>query len=149
MPKHRRSTHRVGLPALCCQTRGADNRNNTLNCCCFNKHCKYMRDSERKATSCSGYFEKLLKIHFKGLGFHITTFPHFHVSFLCVCFEFKTRSLTHYCAFVVVLKNCFVIIGHVTGIWTLLSNVSINIFCSFSLTSCPKRSRLCTCAAYI
>lgn len=127
MPKHCQSTHRVVLPALCCQTRGADNRNNTLNCCCFNKHCQYMRETEQKSTQCSDYLGKLLKLLLEGLRFHTTTFSHF----FCLCFEFKTRSLTHYCAFVVVLKNCFVIIGHVTGIWTSLSNVSVNIFCSF------------------
>lgn len=93
MPKHSQSTHRVVLPALCCQTLGADNRNNTLNCCWFNKHCKYMRDSEEKATPC--FWKKLLKLSLEWLRFHITTFSHLRIIIIfCLPFESKTCSLT-------------------------------------------------------
>lgn len=95
------------------------------------------------------FLEKLLKLLLEWLRFHITTFSHLHIFFL-LNFFFNPKP-AHWPVTLVLWpssKSYFVIFGQITGIWTSLC-VSVNIFCSFSLTLCPKSLRLCTCAAYI
>lgn len=108
MPKHIGSTHRVVLPALCCQTLLADNRNNTLTGCWFNKHSKYMRDIHEGKVSQTPFRMTSISHH------NLFSFTHF----FCLCFQSKTCSLTCYFSFVAVLKSYFVIVGHITWIWT-------------------------------